>query len=111
IDSNPEENGSTEGTNYITIGKNDLSDIVTQLVDNDFQNVGDENVAKIKDFSQGIPLMAVLLGESVKNGEKFIGKLDNKELLDKLLGTKGNEEKHRTILKSCSIFNYFGFYD
>lgn len=111
IDSNPEENGSTEGTNYITIGKNDLSDIVTQLVDNDFQNVGEENVAKIKDFSQGIPLMAVLLGESVKNGEKFIGKLDDKELLDKLLGTKGNEEKHRTILKSCSIFNYFGFYD
>ena len=111
IDSNPEENGSTEGTNYLSIGKNDLSDIVTQLVDNDFQNVGEENVAKIKDFSQGIPLMAVLLGESVKNGEKFIGKLDDKELLDKLLGTKGNEEKHRTILKSCSIFNYFGFYD
>jgi Cdc6-like AAA superfamily ATPase len=111
IDSNPEENGSTEGTNYISIGKNDLSDIVTQLVDSDFQNVGKENVAKIKDFSQGIPLMAVLLGESVKNGEKFIGKLDDKELLNKLLGTKGNEEKHRTILKSCSIFNYFGFYD
>jgi hypothetical protein len=111
IDSNPEESGSTEGTNYISIGKNDLSDIVTQLVDNDFQNVGEENVAKIKDFSQGIPLMAVLLGKSVKNGEKFIGKLDDKELLDKLLGTKGNEEKHRTILKSCSIFNYFGFYD
>jgi len=111
IDSNPEENNITEGTNYIIIGKNDLSDIVTQLVDNEFQNVGEENVAKIKDFSQGIPLMAVLLVESIKNGEKFIGKLDDKELLDKLLGTKGKEEKHRTILKSCSIFNYFGFYD
>ncbi len=111
IDSNPEENGTTEGTNYIIIGKNDLSDIVTQLVDNDFQNVGTENIEKIKDFSQGIPLMAVLLGESVKNGEQFIGKLDDKELLDKLLGAKGQEEKYRTILKSCSIFNYFGFYE
>ncbi|GEC72688.1 hypothetical protein SAMN05443543_10766 [Flavobacterium flevense] len=111
IDSNPEENSNTEGTNYIIIGKNDLSDIVTQLVDSDFENVGKENVEKIKEFSQGIPLMAVLLGESVKNGEKFIGKLDDKELLDKLLGTKGKDEKHRTILKSCSIFNYFGFYE
>ena len=111
IDSNPEESSRTEGTNYITIGKNDLSDVVSNLVDNDFLNVGKENIAKIKDFSQGIPLMAVLLGKSVKNGEKFIGKLDDKELLDKLLGAKGKEEKDRTILKSCSIFNYFGFYN
>jgi hypothetical protein len=111
IDSNPEENSNTEGTNYIVIYKNELSDIVTQLVDNNFQNIGEGNIERIKDFSQGIPLMAVLLGESVKNGEQFVGKLNDKDLLDKLLGAKGKEEKHRTILKSCSIFNYFGFYD
>lgn len=111
IDSNPEENSNTDGTNYIVIGKNELSDIVTQIVDSNFQNIGEGNVERIKDFSQGIPFMAVLLGESVKNGEQFVGKLDDKDLLDKLLGTKGKEEKHRTILKSCSIFNYFGFYD
>lgn len=111
IDSNPEEDSNTEGTNYIVIGKNELSDIVTQIVDSNFQNVGERNIERIKDFSQGIPLMAVLLGESVKNGEQFIGKLDDKDLLDKLLGAKGKEEKHRTILKSCSIFNYFGFHE
>lgn len=111
IDSNPEENSNSEGTIYIVIGKNELSDIVTQIVDSNFQNIGEGNVERIKDFSQGIPLMAVLLGESVKNGEQFVGKLDDKDLLDKLLGAKGKEEKHRTILKSCSIFNYFGFYD
>lgn len=111
IDSNPEENSNTEGTSYIVIGKNELSDIVTQIVDNNFQNVGEGNIERIKDFSQGIPFMAVLLGESVKKGEQFIGKLDDKDLLDKLLGVKGKEDKHRTILKSCSIFNYFGFYD
>jgi hypothetical protein len=111
IDSNPEENSNTEGTNYIVIGKNELSDIVAQIVDCNFQNIGEGNVERIKDFSQGIPFMAVLLGESIKNGEQFVGKLDDKDLLDKLLGAKGKEEKHRTILKSCSIFNYFGFYD
>lgn len=111
IDSNPEENSNAEDTNYIVISKNELSDIVTQIVDNNFQNVGEGNIERIKDFSQGIPFMAVLLGESVKRGEQFIGKLDDKDLLNKLLGAKGKEEKHRTILKSCSIFNYFGFYD
>jgi len=109
IDSNPEENSNTDGTNYIVIGKNELSDIVTQIVDSNFQNIGEGNIERIKDFSQGIPFMAVLLGESVKNGEHFIGKLDDKDLLDKLLGTKGKEQEWRNILKSCSMFSYFGF--
>ncbi|MFV8332006.1 hypothetical protein [Flavobacterium sp. GSP14] len=113
IDSNPEEieMNKINGVNYIIIKKEELSTVVDELLSSGFNNLGDENTNKIKEFSQGIPLMAVLLGESLKNGEEFIGKLDDKELLDKLLGTKGMEEKHRTILKSCSIFNFFGFYD
>lgn len=58
IDSNPEETINTEDTNYIIIKKNDLASVVSQLVDNEFQNVGEENIEKIKNFSQGIPLMA-----------------------------------------------------
>jgi hypothetical protein len=109
IDSNPEESHNTNGTSYITIGKNDLSDVVTQLVDRDFQNTGKENIEKIKEFSDGIPLMAVLLAESIQNGERFIGKLNDKDLLDKLLGKKGKEAEWRSILKSCSLFSYFGY--
>lgn len=113
LDSNPEEIESDRinGVNYIIIKKEELSTVVDELLSSRFNNLDEESKKKIKDFSQGIPLMAVLLAESVNNGEKFIGKLDDKELLDKLLGTKGKEEKHRTIMKSCSIFNYFGFYD
>ncbi|WP_242927439.1 hypothetical protein [Pontibacter vulgaris] len=113
LDSNPEEieNDKVTGVNYIILRKEELTSVVDELLSSRFKNLKDESKQKIKDFSQGIPLMAVLLGESVNNGEEFIGKLDDKELLDKLLGTKGKEEKHRTILKSCSIFNYFGFYD
>lgn len=113
LDSNPEEleNDRVNDVNYIIIKKEELSTVVEELLSSRFNNLDEDSKKKIKDFSQGIPLMAVLLGESVNNGEEFIGKLDDKELLDKLLGTKGREEKHRTILKSCSIFNYFGFYD
>ncbi|WP_316828616.1 hypothetical protein [Pedobacter miscanthi] len=109
IDSNPEENSRIEGTNYIVINKTDLTNVVTQLVDSDFHNVGEENIKRIKDFSQGIPLMAVLLAESVTKGERFLGKLDDKELLDKLLGAKGKEHEWRSILKSCSMFSYIGY--
>jgi hypothetical protein len=113
IDSNPEEieQDKINGVNYIAIKKEDLSSIVDKILDEDIAVLGKDNVEKIKEFSQGIPLMAVLIGESIKNGEKFIGKLDDKELLDKLLGEKGKNERFRTILKSCSIFNYFGIED
>ena len=113
VDSNPEEfeQDKINGVNYIVIKKEDFSSIVNDILTQDFAVLGKENVEKIKEFSQGIPLMAVLLGESIKNGEKFVGKLDDKELLNKLLGEKGNHERSRTILKSCSMFNYFGIKD
>lgn len=110
IDSNPEEieQDKINGVNYIIIKKEDLSSIVDQILKDDFSGLEKDKVEKIKEFSQGIPLMAVLIAESLKNGEKFIGKLDDKELLDNLLGEKGKDIRFRTILKSCSIFNYFG---
>jgi len=111
LDSNPEEieNDKVNGVNYITIRKEEMSSVVDELLSSRFNNLNEESKKKIKEFSQGIPLMAVLLGESVSNGEEFIGKLEDKDLLDKLLGTKGKEQEWRSILKSCSMFSYFGF--
>lgn len=113
IDSNPEEfdQNQISGVDYLIIKKEDLSSIVENIVAEDFSLLHKDQQEKIREFSQGIPLMAVLIGESIKNGEQFIGKLDDKELLDKLLGEKGKNVKYRTILKSCSIFNYFGIDD
>lgn len=111
IDSNPEEleQDRINDINYLLFKKEDLSSVVSDILEADFSFLSEDNVKKIKEFSQGIPLMAVLIGESIKNGEKFIGKLDDKELLNKLLGEKGQEQRSRTILKACSIFNFFGY--
>lgn len=113
IDSNPEEieHDKTLDVNYLVIRKEDFASIVDDILTEDFSILEKDNIEKIKEFSQGIPLMAVLIGNSIKNGEKFIGKLDDKELLDKLLGSKGQNDRSRTILKSCSVFNYFGIKD
>jgi len=111
LDSNPEEieKDKAHGVNYIIIKKEELSSVVDELLSSRFSNLDEESRKKIKEFSQGIPLMAVLLGESLTNGEEFIGKLEDKDLLDKLLGAKGKEQEWRSILKSCSMFSYFGF--
>lgn len=113
IDSNPEEieQDKVRGVNYLIIKKEDLSSVVSDILLEDFSMLDKESIEKIKEFSQGIPLMAVLIGESLKEGERYIGKMEDKELLNKLLGPNGQDERNRKILKSCSIFNYFGIED
>ena len=113
IDSNPEEfqNDIINSVNNILIKKDDFLDVIDEILVRDFCMLTQEQIEKIKEFSQGIPLMAVLLAESIQNDEKFIGKLDDKYLLSKLLGKEGVDSKNRTILQACSIFNYLGFYN
>lgn len=113
INSDPEEikQDITDDINYILIKKEDLTSIVSDILDEEYSVIGEENIRQIKEFAQGIPLMAVLIAQSIKKGEEFIGKLNNKQLLDKLLGSKGKDNRIRTILKSFSLFNYIGYND
>jgi len=113
IDSNPEEleTDLDRNTTYINIKKEDLKEIVDEIVEHDFSYLKKDEIEKIKEFSQGIPLMATLLAESIKNGERNLGQLSDKELLNKLLGTRGTEEVPRKILKACSLFSYIGIED
>ncbi len=111
IDSNPEEIdlNPVNNVDYILIKKDDLGSIVEQILEK-FNFIGKEKIEKIKEFAQGIPLMAVLMVNSIKeDSEQFIGKLTDRDLLNKLLGKQGEEPNNRTILKSCALFNYFGF--
>ncbi|MGM5631088.1 hypothetical protein O2K51_09310 [Apibacter raozihei] len=110
IDSNPEESElGMLNINYIHIKTEDLKDIVGEIIDEDFSYLEKEQKDKIKEFSQGIPLMATLLLESAKNGGVTTVNLGDTELLDKLLGEKGKEEFNRGILRACSLFDYIGF--
>jgi len=113
IDSNPEEiySDKIKDTSYIIIKKDELSDIVEKIIDRDFGELEKDKIELIKRFSQGIPFMAVLLGESVRAGKQTIGKLDDKKLLDNLLGEKVKQSEWRITLKSCSLFDYFGYED
>lgn len=113
IDSNPEESerDSLSDVTYIRIKKSDLTSLVETLIERDFNFLNPEQKMTIKHFSQGIPLMAVLLANSVKNGEKFLGKLKQNDLLNNLLGKKGSDTRNRRILQTCSLFNNFGYYD
>ncbi|MBO3273155.1 hypothetical protein [Hymenobacter defluvii] len=110
IDSNPEEfhKSRIDGVEYLMLSKFDLSTVVDELLAAETTLVGPENVPKIKEFAQGIPLMAVLIVNGLKSGEQFVGKLNDKALLDKLLGVKGQDVRWRVILRTYALFSYLG---
>jgi hypothetical protein len=92
---------------YIRISISDLGSIIDLILKTSFTSLTEDQRKIIKEFSEGIPLMASLLAENAKNEEKNIGLLTDKTLLDKLLSV--SDEKEKEILKSCSIFRYIGF--
>ena len=110
--SNPEEiNQRIKDVDYLLIAKKELAEVVDELLEKELIALGSEKIDIVKQFAQGIPLMAVLLVESLKKGEAFVGKLDDKNLLDNLLGEKGKNQRWRIILRSYALFSYVGVED
>lgn len=110
ISNNPEERSKDEEkhSEYIILSKNDLKPIVEKILESKFPDLSKDDLEIIKDFSSGIPLMAVLLANSINEGEKHIGRLADKYLLSRLLSADENSDE-RKVLQSLSLFNYVGY--
>lgn len=102
---NQEEQNTISGYSYINLNV-DLRDVVDEIVEKKSNNISDENKKLIREFSDGIPLMALLLVESINEGNTDIGKLSNKDFVNKLIF---EVEEERELIKSCSLFRYIGF--
>lgn len=104
---NQDDKNSIQDCIYLNLNT-DLNDVIDQIIEQSSINITDENKKLIKEFSDGIPLMAILLTESLNEGNIDIGKLTNKDFVNKLIFEENDE---REILKSCSLFRYVGFED
>jgi hypothetical protein len=92
---------------YINISIEKLESIVDKIIKNQFKNLTDFEQKTIKEFSAGIPFMAILLAESTGNSNNNIGEISDKDLLNKLLLDPTKDEKK--ILETCSLFKKIGF--
>lgn len=91
----------------IAIGLNDVSSVVDSILDGAYSQLSDDRKKVIKDFSAGLPMMAVILAENAKSGRLDFTRIPNNELVDKLLDIDKNHEKE--ILKSCALFSHIGY--
>lgn len=93
----------------ITIGLDDVSSVVDSILDGVYSQLSDDKKKIIKDFSAGLPMMAVILAENAKSGRLDFTRIPNNELVDKLLDVDENHDKE--ILKSCALFSHIGYRD
>lgn len=93
----------------IPIGLDDVSSVVDSILDGAYSQLSDDKKKIVKDFSAGLPMMAVILAESAKSGRLDFTRIPNNELVDKLLDVDENYDKE--ILKSCALFSHIGYRD
>jgi hypothetical protein len=98
---------------YPIIQINQIStDVIKKIIKQSYKNIPEDDINRIADFAQGFPQMAVLISEARLNGEDTIGTLNDTEIANKLLWGRDNEDELKLeVIKSCAIFENFGFYD
>lgn len=105
---NEPEERQRQDVNYIVLDNSD-AEVVVQLLEQRGAQFNDTQRKRIQEFSGGIPMMAVLLIDSLNRG-KTLGNLGDQDLMTKLLGIKETDEK-RTMIQTLALFRFIGWKD
>ena len=95
-------------TNQIILPKKQI-EVVEGIIDRYKSYYKPEQRERLIEFSGGIPLIAIRLCKSLKEGNP-IGVFNDETLLSKLLGTDENTTE-RKMLRSLSLFNFIGAFE
>lgn len=107
IYNDPDEN-STYNSSPLRLQK-DFNDVVERILERFKSFYKPEDKEKLLIFAGGIPMMAQLLVEGLRNGEP-IGVVSDTALMNKILDANENSED-REIMRALSLFDYIGFED
>lgn len=105
---NEPEERQRQDVNYIILDNGD-EEVVAQLLELRGTQFNDAQRKRIKEFSGGIPIMVVLLIDSLNRGNT-LGNLGDQDLMTKLLGIKETDEK-RTMIQTVALFRFIGWKD
>lgn len=104
----PMEESSGGGTAYLRMERA-YDDIVENILSELPSPNSQLDRDKIKDFSGGVPMIARLLVQGIKN-KQGIGLITDASLMDKILGVK-KESEERAVLQALSLFSFVGYRD
>ena len=96
-----------DDSRYLAL-QDEYDDIVEQILSRYEKYYDKKEKGKLIEFAGGIPMIAELLIEGIRR-DQSIGVLSDESLISKILGVSKDDEK-RTVLRSLSLFDYFGYY-
>lgn len=100
-----------KGEEYIELQPLDKK-TTERIIDTKFPELPRMDLARIVDFAEGFPQMAVLLCEADLRNEGALSRITPKELVNRLLFPDGKvDEKALMVISVCSLFNQFAFDD
>ncbi|MFZ2653741.1 MAG: hypothetical protein WAX69_02385 [Victivallales bacterium] len=85
-------------------------EIIRGMLKQVYPGFSDADRDRIVEFSQGFPRMAVLIAQAHLDKERDIGKLNDKDLVEKLLWQRGTPDSTaKKVIMVCSLFEHLGF--
>lgn len=105
IYNDPDENSTYDST-PLKLQK-DFNDVVEKILERFKSFYKPEDKEKLLTFAGGIPMMAQLLVEGLRNGDP-IGVVSDAALMNKILDVNENSDD-RKIMRTLSLFNFIGF--
>ena len=108
IYNDPMEEPSGDSPAYLRL-KRVYDDVVENILSELPSPDSQVDLDKIKDFSDGVPMIARLLVEGIKK-EQGVGLITDASLMDKILGVKKGSEE-RAVLQALSLFSFVGYRD
>lgn len=103
---NEPEERQIQDINYVILDHHE-EEIVEQLVAQRIGTFDESTKKRIEEFASGIPMMAILLLESLRNGHE-LGDLGDQALMTKLLGMDENDNQ-RVMMQTLALFKFVGW--
>ena len=86
--------------------------VIKKMLDQHFSGLPDTDLARITEFAQGFPQMAVLLAKARLREEPDLSELTDNDLLQKLLWGRSQENQEALqVITACSLFEHLGLTD
>jgi hypothetical protein len=110
LDFEPDE-GSPEWR-PIPLKPGDCEGVARGIVADSFPGIGQHEISRIEEFSQGFASIAVLIARQIEGGFEDFGRISDEEIIRRLV--TGRDQQDRTtlsIVTACSLFEHFEFSD
>jgi hypothetical protein len=110
LDFEPDE-GSLEWR-PIPLKPGDCEGVARGIVADSFPGIGQHEISRIEEFSQGFASIAVLIARQIEGGVEDLGRISDEEIIRRLV--TGRDQQDPTTLSTvtaCSLFEHFEFSD